>query len=196
MSLFGAGGLRSSGTSSQSVNEGKTSTKETILTYQKRLKLPQTNSSPSQNCSVGYFPVFRLRAEYARIQDSCHHKCINKKYYEGDLTTGEAACLDRCVSKFFGTHNVMNEVQAREGLASDTTGLDADSKSTARGPIGTTHFLSFGDYDEVTDIIWAWTNMCNYIRCKRTSHSKAEIPLFKCRSLNCMLLRLHPSDTP
>ena len=45
-----------------------------------------------------------------RIQGSCYSKCINKKFYEGDLTTGEAVCLDRCVSKFFATHQKMNEV--------------------------------------------------------------------------------------
>jgi len=55
----------------------------------------------------------------------------------------------------------MNEVRATDGLTSDTTGLDADSKSTARGPVGTTHFLSFEGYGKVTDIIWAWMNMCN-----------------------------------
>jgi hypothetical protein len=44
------------------------------------------------------------------IQSSCYSKCINKKFYEGELTTGESVCLDRCVSKFFAAHQKMNDV--------------------------------------------------------------------------------------
>jgi mitochondrial import inner membrane translocase subunit TIM10 len=49
-----------------------------------------------------------------RIQASCYSKCINKKFYEGDLSTGEGVCLDRCVSKFFATHQKMNDVTHRQ----------------------------------------------------------------------------------
>lgn len=49
-----------------------------------------------------------------RVQTSCYSKCINKKFYEGELTTGEGVCLDRCVSKFFATHHKMNEVSLHD----------------------------------------------------------------------------------
>jgi Tim10/DDP family zinc finger len=48
-----------------------------------------------------------------RIQATCFAKCINKRYYEGELTTGEGVCLDRCVSKYFATHDKMNEVPSK-----------------------------------------------------------------------------------
>lgn len=134
MSLFGGGGLRSPAASAQPVNQGTPITSaRTNLTKQRRLKLHQTNSSPLQNCSAGaLLPSGHLADGAPRIQDSCHRKCINKKFYEGDLTTGEAVCLDRCVSKFFGTHTVMNEVlHANQNAVSDGIGLDVDSEPTA-----------------------------------------------------------------
>jgi hypothetical protein len=51
-----------------------------------------------------------LMGVYSSVQSTCYKKCINKKFYEAELSTGEAVCLDRCVSKFFATHQKMNEV--------------------------------------------------------------------------------------
>ena len=40
-----------------------------------------------------------------RLSRSCHTKCIPPKYHEGELTKGEAICLDRCVAKFMEVHD-------------------------------------------------------------------------------------------
>lgn len=40
-----------------------------------------------------------------RLSRSCHSKCIPPKYSEGDLSKGEAVCLDRCVAKFLEIHD-------------------------------------------------------------------------------------------
>ena len=42
---------------------------------------------------------------YFRLSRSCHKKCIPPKYHEGELTKGEAICLDRCVAKFMEVHD-------------------------------------------------------------------------------------------
>lgn len=39
-------------------------------------------------------------ATFNRMLATCEAKCINDEYGESDLTTGEAACVDRCVSKY------------------------------------------------------------------------------------------------
>ena len=43
-----------------------------------------------------------------RLTRSCRKKCIPPKYHDGELSKGEAICLDRCVSKFM-------DVQERAG---------------------------------------------------------------------------------
>lgn len=40
-----------------------------------------------------------------RMSSACQKKCIPPKYREGDLTKGEAVCLDRCVAKFLEVHD-------------------------------------------------------------------------------------------
>ena len=40
-----------------------------------------------------------------RLSRACHKKCIPPKYHEGELTKGEAICLDRCVAKFMEVHD-------------------------------------------------------------------------------------------
>lgn len=40
-----------------------------------------------------------------RLSKTCHKKCIPPKYHEGDLSKGEAICLDRCVAKFMEVHD-------------------------------------------------------------------------------------------
>ncbi|UYV60443.1 TIMM10 [Cordylochernes scorpioides] len=42
---------------------------------------------------------------YTRMSSSCQRKCISTRYKEGDLTKGEAVCLDRCVAKYFEVHD-------------------------------------------------------------------------------------------
>jgi import inner membrane translocase subunit TIM10 len=41
----------------------------------------------------------------ARLSRSCHSKCIPPRYSEGELSKGEAVCLDRCVAKFLEIHD-------------------------------------------------------------------------------------------
>ena len=40
---------------------------------------------------------------------SCHAKCINTRYAEGDLNKGESVCIDRCVAKFFEVNKKVGE---------------------------------------------------------------------------------------
>ena len=40
-----------------------------------------------------------------RLSKTCHKKCIPPKYHEGDLSKGEAICVDRCVGKFMDVHD-------------------------------------------------------------------------------------------
>ena len=40
-----------------------------------------------------------------RMATACQKKCISPKYREGDLSKGEAICLDRCVAKFLDVHD-------------------------------------------------------------------------------------------
>ena len=46
--------------------------------------------------------LFPLRL---RLSKTCHKKCIPPKYHEGDLSKGEAICVDRCVGKFMEVHD-------------------------------------------------------------------------------------------
>lgn len=41
----------------------------------------------------------------SRLSKTCHKKCIPPKYHEGDLSKGEAICVDRCVGKFMEVHD-------------------------------------------------------------------------------------------
>ena len=41
----------------------------------------------------------------SRLSKACHKKCIPPKYHEGDLSKGEAICVDRCVAKFMEVHD-------------------------------------------------------------------------------------------
>ena len=40
----------------------------------------------------------------------CHRKCVATKYTESDLTVGENACVDRCVSKYFEMQAMLQEM--------------------------------------------------------------------------------------
>ena len=40
-----------------------------------------------------------------RLSRGCHKKCIPPNYHEGELSKGEAVCLDRCVAKFLEVHD-------------------------------------------------------------------------------------------
>ncbi len=57
------------------------------------LKINVVDPPPPQTCT------------HIRLSRSCHKKCIPPKYHEGELTKGEAICLDRCVAKFMEVHD-------------------------------------------------------------------------------------------
>ncbi|KAI0786032.1 Tim10/DDP family zinc finger-domain-containing protein [Abortiporus biennis] len=46
---------------------------------------------------------------FNKLVSSCHAKCINTRYAEGDLNKGESVCIDRCVSKFFEVNKKVGE---------------------------------------------------------------------------------------
>ena len=59
-----------------------------------------------------------------RLTRSSRKKCIPPKYHEGELSKGEAICLDRCVSKFM-------DVQERAGKK--LTAMFAQEQATVMG---------------------------------------------------------------
>jgi len=47
---------------------------------------------------------------YKRMTSACQQKCVASTYKEGDLTKGEAVCLDRCVAKYLDVHERLGKV--------------------------------------------------------------------------------------
>lgn len=52
---------------------------------------------------------------FNRLVDSCHKKCIQQSYSEGELNKGESLCLDRCVSKYFEVNTKVGEHMQKLG---------------------------------------------------------------------------------
>lgn len=50
---------------------------------------------------------------FQKLGNACHSKCINKSYHEAELSKGESVCIDRCVSKYFGTNAKIGEKLVR-----------------------------------------------------------------------------------
>lgn len=46
---------------------------------------------------------------FNRIVSSCHAKCISTRYAEPELNKGEGVCVDRCVAKYFGVNERVQE---------------------------------------------------------------------------------------
>eukprot|EP00054_Salpingoeca_dolichothecata_P000752 m.17521 g.17521 ORF g.17521 m.17521 type:complete len:84 (-) comp11279_c0_seq1:353-604(-) len=46
---------------------------------------------------------------YRRMVQTCLHKCIPPLYPDGSMSTGEGVCVDRCVLKFFLTHEIVGQ---------------------------------------------------------------------------------------
>lgn len=50
----------------------------------------------------------KMMAEmFQMMKESCLSKCIPTKIKDGDLSKAEGVCLDRCVSKYLGTFQVV-----------------------------------------------------------------------------------------
>ncbi|OCH96585.1 hypothetical protein OBBRIDRAFT_697058, partial [Obba rivulosa] len=54
---------------------------------------------------------------FNRLVSSCHNKCVNTRYAEGDLNKGESVCIDRCVAKFFEVNKKVGEKLQNMGAA-------------------------------------------------------------------------------
>ncbi|ORX56812.1 hypothetical protein DM01DRAFT_1334373 [Hesseltinella vesiculosa] len=85
MSFFGAGGMQSQ----QAVNP--------------------------QNIAMAEQELEMVTDLFNRIADSCYAKCVSKEYAQGDLTQGEAVCIDRCVAKFFEVNTKVGEKMQQMG---------------------------------------------------------------------------------
>ncbi|KAK0731857.1 mitochondrial import inner membrane translocase subunit tim-10 [Lasiosphaeria hispida] len=46
---------------------------------------------------------------HTRMVKICTLKCVDKTYREGELSKGEAVCLDRCSAKFFEAHQKISD---------------------------------------------------------------------------------------
>lgn len=46
------------------------------------------------------FEIEMMQKVFSSMTDSCMKKCIPPRYQDGDLSKGEAVCLDRCAAKF------------------------------------------------------------------------------------------------
>lgn len=44
---------------------------------------------------------------FNKLLKKCEDKCLNHEYGEGELTTGEASCVDRCVAKYVRANYVV-----------------------------------------------------------------------------------------
>jgi import inner membrane translocase subunit TIM10 len=67
---------------------------------------PQPSASDMDKLKlVQELEVEMMSDMYNRLMVVCHEKCIAPKYLEGDITKGEAVCLDRCVAKFLEIHD-------------------------------------------------------------------------------------------
>ncbi|KAK0747760.1 Tim10/DDP family zinc finger-domain-containing protein [Apiosordaria backusii] len=52
-----------------------------------------------------------------RMAKICSQKCLDRTYREGELSKGEASCLDRCSVKFFEAHTTISEQLQKEQAA-------------------------------------------------------------------------------
>jgi len=71
-----------------------------------RAVLPITMAmDPNKQELLANLEIEMMTDLYNRLSKTCHKKCIPPKYHEGDLSKGEAICLDRCVAKFMEVHD-------------------------------------------------------------------------------------------
>lgn len=63
------------------------------------------------------FQLDMITDTFNKLVSSCHGKCIQPRYAEGDLTKAEANCIDRCVAKFFVVNQKVGEKMQAMGTA-------------------------------------------------------------------------------
>lgn len=59
---------------------------------------------------------------FNRLVSTCHTKCVNTRYTEGELSKGESVCIDRCVAKFFEANKKVGERLQSVGANAGATG--------------------------------------------------------------------------
>uniref|UniRef100_A0AC35TV47 Zf-Tim10_DDP domain-containing protein n=1 Tax=Rhabditophanes sp. KR3021 TaxID=114890 RepID=A0AC35TV47_9BILA len=64
----------------------------------------------SQMAMINELEIEMMSDMYRRMTQVCQDKCISKSYKEGDITKGEAVCLDRCVAKYLDVHERLGKV--------------------------------------------------------------------------------------
>ena len=47
------------------------------------------------------------------LTSMCQRKCVSSTYKESELTVGENACVDRCVSKYFEMQAMLQEMMMK-----------------------------------------------------------------------------------
>jgi hypothetical protein len=54
--------------------------------------------------------------DFNRLIMSCKNKCISPEYHQdGELNKGESVCVDRCVSKYLQTNQLVEKVANEVG---------------------------------------------------------------------------------
>ncbi|VDQ05059.1 unnamed protein product [Trichobilharzia regenti] len=62
--------------------------------------LSSSKSDKAVERQMQIFEIEMMQQVFTSMTNSCLAKCIPTNYTDGDLTKGEAVCLDRCASKF------------------------------------------------------------------------------------------------
>ncbi|CAD6188520.1 unnamed protein product [Caenorhabditis auriculariae] len=58
---------------------------------------------------VAELEVEMMSDMYRRMTTACQAKCVSTAFKEGELTKGEAVCLDRCVAKYLDVHEKLGK---------------------------------------------------------------------------------------
>ncbi|KAI0067867.1 hypothetical protein BV25DRAFT_878773 [Artomyces pyxidatus] len=70
---------------------------------------PSSGNINSERMEMAMQELDMVTDIFNRIVSTCHNKCINTRYAEGDLNKGESVCIDRCVAKFFEANKKVGE---------------------------------------------------------------------------------------
>ncbi|KAK4473298.1 hypothetical protein MN116_004463 [Schistosoma mekongi] len=62
--------------------------------------LPTKGGDKAVERQMQMFEIEMMQQVFTSMTNSCLTKCIPSNYNDGDLTKGEAICLDRCAAKF------------------------------------------------------------------------------------------------
>ena len=86
----------------------------------RRFRETQTAESPHALTRDERNLIHRPRKR--RMVSSCHEKCIDKKYKDGDLNVGENSCVDRCTSKYWQCVGIVGQMLGAADAAAAQSG--------------------------------------------------------------------------